>query len=407
MASVNIYETEGRATVFLPMITPSEIKTKAERLYPQFIKAWLADDDDFLPRRIPANLRLPPNHAEAFRAVEALRNQSKEIRGFGYSLQWELQKRLVHGLNQFPVAIQIETENDLLRLADKRVEFQSLQTTVQSLRSLFPQLETWLGEKSNWKMLVESAAVFGDLLLVTKYLLDNPRPNCFPREIPLPISTKLIEENRKLLAQWLDRLLPPDQIDVRHNPAEFEARYGLSYVRSHLMIRLLDESLRAELGLPFGELSLTADSIGSLPVASLRVYIVENKVNLLTLPAMKRSIGLGGLGKAVSLLRNIGWLSSVPIFYWGDFDVEGFEMLSQIRAIFPETKSLLMNRETFEQFENLAIPWTNQSRFEPQHLTESELKLYHHLRNKKLRLEQERIPQAYIASELCRLSEPS
>jgi len=389
------------------MITPSEIKTKVARLYPQFVNAWLAGDGNFFPKRIPANLRLPPDHAESFRVVEALRNQSKEVRGFGYSVQWELQKRVVHGLNHFPVAIQIETESDLLRLSDKRAEFQSLQTTAQSLRGTFPQLETWLREKSNWKMLIDSVEVFDDLLLVTKYLLDNPRPNCFPREIPLPISTKLIEENRKLLAQWLDRLLPPDQIDVRFEPTEFEARYGLKCVRAHLMIRLLDESLRAELGLPFDELSLRADSIGSLPVARVRVYIVENKVNLLTLPAMKRSIGFGGLGKAVSLLREIGWLSSVPIFYWGDFDVEGFEMLSQIRAIFPQTESLLMHRETFEQFENLAIPWTNQSRFEPQHLTESELELYHHLRNKKLRLEQERIPQSYVASKISRLSEPS
>ena len=172
----------------------------------------MAGDKKFFPRRIPANLRLPPDHAEAFRAVEALRNQSKEVRGCGYTVQWQLQNRLVHGLNQFPVAIQIETENDLLRLADNRAEFQSLQTTVQALRSSFPQLETWLREKSNWKMLIDSAEVFDGLLLVTKYLLDNPRPNCFAREIPLPISTKLMEENRKLLAQWLDRLLPPDRI---------------------------------------------------------------------------------------------------------------------------------------------------------------------------------------------------
>ena len=55
-----------------------------------------------------------------------------------------------------------------------------------------------------------------------------------------------------------------------------------------------------------------------------------------------------------------------------------------------------MDRATFEPFENLAIPWKNQVRFEPRHLTETEQELYHHLLKSKLRLEQERIPHAFI-----------
>lgn len=381
------------------MITPLQIQEKAKRLYPKFVKSWLAREELF-PRRVSADLNLPKDLADAKRAVDLLRSSAKQSRGKGYSILWESRKSRSHGLNGFPAAINIETQNDLLYLAEATKEFAVLESAVATFRRQRPELEAWLQESTHWKDLLNSAGHLDELLLVTQYLLDYPRPDCFAREIPLPVSTKLIEENKKLLAAWLDLLLPANQIDFRFDREDFEARYGLRYVRHHILLRVLDTVLQEQIGLPFPELSLPADFVGQLRPNKPIVFVVENKVNLLTLSRVSSGIAIGGLGKAVSLLRDIAWLKDATIYYWGDLDVEGFEMLSQFRAMFEQTKSLLMDMETLSSHNDLAIGWPNKPRFTPTRLTESEQAAYEHLLRNGLRLEQERIPQSDVVAAL-------
>lgn len=167
------------------------------------------------------------------------------------------------------------------------------------------------------------------------------------------------------------------------------------------MLRFLDDSIRQEVGMQFEEFSMPSASLAQLPINNVQVFIVENKVNLLTLPHHPRGIALGGLGRAVSLLREVSWLANECVFYWGDFDVEGFEMLSQIRSIFPHTKSILMDHKTLESFSHLAIAWPNRLRSSfPQNLESEEQKVLEYLISNKLRLEQERITQDWVENFL-------
>ena len=86
---------------------------------------------------------------------------------------------------------------------------------------------------------------------------------------------------------------------------------------------------------------------------------------------------------------------TLEILYWGDIDVQGFEILSQFRSYFPQTKSILMDNGTFEKhFENdigTATYVTAQL-----NLTESEKDLYQILKTNNWRLEQEKIPFDYV-----------
>ncbi len=385
------------------MITPTEIRQKAERLYPAFVKSWLAGED-FFPKRIRANLTPPVDHAAAKRAVDELRQASKAQRGYGYEVTWEPRRSRTHGQNEFPTQLNFETRDDFLKFINKQSEFETLDRCVSRIRESEPELKGWLVQSTNWKQVIEVANHLDDLLLMTRYLVDHPRPDLFAREIPLAVSTKLIEENQKLLAAWLDLLLPHNQIDFRFGRDEFDARYGLRYPRPHLLLRLLDEELVGEFGLPFEELSLPADSINRLPIKNVTLFVVENKVNLLTLPPVPRGIAIGGLGKAISLVRDVGWLEDATIYYWGDLDVEGFEMLSQFREIFPHTKSLMMNLETYRKFEHLAIDWPNQSRYTPNALLDSEQLAFQFVLENKKRLEQERIPQSFVNTLISQLT---
>lgn len=387
------------------MITPAQITTKAESFYPTFVKNWLEGKAVF-PKRMRVNLKPPSDHTEAKRAVDALRRESKAQRGFGFEITWQAKRSRTHGQNDFPVQVNFNTQVDFLKYAGKQTEFETLRVAVEKLRTAKPALAPWLLQSTNWKQLVEVADELDDLLLMTGYLVDNPRPDMFAREIPLPVSTKLIEDNKKFLAQWLEILLPSEQIDFRFGRDAFDARFGLRYPRHHLLFRVLDDSLMNELQLRFDEQSLPADSINQLPVENVTVFVVENKVNLLTLPKIPRGLAIGGLGKAISLVADIGWLHDARIFYWGDLDVEGFEMLAQFRDAFPHTESLMMTLDTFQRFENFAIEWTNRARFTPQSLTSPEQVTYQFVLENNKRLEQERIPQDYVRGKIQAVSEP-
>lgn len=384
------------------MICPEQLAGKAKAVYPKAVKAWLHNDlDSFFPYRIRANLKLAKEDvATAIRQVDSIRKSAKETRGFGYSVSWERRQSRFLGLNDFPDAISIDTMDDLVEWIGKRQDWDRLQVAVATLRRRQPRLESWLVEGVNWKSLLELANVLDDLLSVVEYFQSNPRPDCFARELPLAISTKLIESHRKRLASWLDRVLPPQAIDTRYGFDAFEPRYGLRYARPHFLLRVLDPVLLNELGLPFGELSLPAESLSELPVESVRVVIVENKVNLLTLPSIERGLALGGIGNAVTQLDDISWLHKNPIQYWGDLDADGFVILDRLRQRFPQAKSLLMDRSTLETLSSLAISGNGATARELSELSEAELDVYRKLCATNQRLEQERIPQPKVLAAI-------
>ena len=248
------------------------------------------------------------------------------------------------------------------------------------------------------RALIDAAPDLGGLLSVLQFFYENPRPNRFARELPLPVDTKFIERYQGILRQWFDIVLPPHTI--RADEEHFERRYGLRYAEPHLLVRLLDPTLAQELGLPCSELSLPLHTLGAMPVRADAAIIVENKVNLLTLPSFPRGIGLGGLGDGVVLLRYLSWLNDTRIVYWGDLDTEGFEILSSLRAVFPHARSFLMDLDTLGRWRHLAVSGTGRKPDIPPHLTEVEQRAFLCCRDENLRLEQERIPQDEVLSEV-------
>jgi hypothetical protein len=378
------------------MIQPEDIRRKAQNLYPDYLRAWLDGDEGFFPRIIPAR-RTPDadNLSAAIQSVRRLREGSKEVTGFGYTVEWQEVNSRKLGRNRFPARILFETAGDLLRFTGKQREFGVFSDAVTRLRAAFPSLENWI--RSNLRALIDAAADLDGLLRVLQFFSDNPRPNRFARELPLPVDTKFIERYQGLLRGWFDIVLPPHTI--RADEDHFERRYGLRYAEPHLLMGLLDPLLVQELGLPCSELSLPLHTLGAMPVRADAAIIVENKVNLLTLPPFPRGIGLGGLGDGVVLLRYLSWLNDTQIVYWGDLDTEGFEILSSLRAIFPRARSFLMDLDTLDRWRYLAVLGTGRKPDVPPHLTEMEQRAFLCCRDENLRLEQERIPQDEVARE--------
>jgi hypothetical protein len=76
------------------------------------------------------------------------------------------------------------------------------------------------------------------------------------------------------------------------------------------------------------------------------------------------------------------------------------EILSSLRSIFPQTRSLLMNGDTLDRWQHLATSGTGRRAELPPCLTEAERAAFTRCRDQNLRLEQERLPQSDIVALL-------
>jgi hypothetical protein len=379
------------------MIQPDEIRQKAERLYPVFLKAWLDGDGAFFPRAIPASKNLDSaDLAGAATYVRQLREGSREVLGFGYTVEWKERRSRAFGLNRFPMRIVFETQDDFLRFINRRAEFAKFVGAVTRLREEFPILDGWI--RLHRRLLIDAAENLDGLLHVLRYFRDHPSPNRFARELPIPVDTKFIGRHERVLREWLDLVLPPHAI--RADERRFERRYGLRCADGHWLIRFLDDALQVDTGFPCSEFSIPLQTLADLSLCDVKVVVVENKVNLLTLPPLPRTLALGGVGRAATELRDVPWLRQVDITYWGDIDVEGFNILSAWRVLFPQTKSMFMDYTTLDRFGSLVIPGTGSVSEMPPHLTDDEQSAFLRCHAGNLRLEQERLPQAEILSAI-------
>lgn len=372
------------------MTNPREIRRKAENIYGELLRAWAAGTaDDFFPRIVPADRKPHANLAEAARAVRELRDGSKERLGYGYMVEWEQVNSRRFGRNPFPRRIMFETAGDLLRLIEKQREFDAIVAAATAVRDAFPALGGWVG--ANLRTLPDLEPDLAGLIAVTRHLVAHPRPNCFARELPVPVDTKFVQRNRGVLRQWLDRLLPPHA--VRPDEEHFERRFGLRYAEPDLFIRFLDPRLQARLCFPCPALALPLSTAAALEVGDAAVVvIVENKVNLLTLPTESGQIALGGLGHGIMLLQHLPWLRTASIFYWGDLDVDGFEILSSLRRLCPQTRSVLMDSRTLARHRPVAVCGNGRCPPVPANLTVAESAAFEQCASENIRIEQERLP---------------
>lgn len=377
------------------MITPAEIQTKAENKYFDFLRATLTNEP-FFPLEIAVGKPKSSTDYTVLRDwTQNLLAHSKAEKGVGYEVILEKQNTRLYGEQSLPQKVVIATPADFLKLIHKQQQFAQFQKASQQILHTFPQLKEWLckypqklvAELSHWEQLVE----------VCTYFVAHPRPGLYLRELPLMVDTKFVEQNKAALRQWLDILLPPEAIEAEET--EFARRYGLRDNEPEIRLRLLDPTFQTAWQWPVADFSAPVSALAQLNIPAVKVLVVENKTTFLTLPPLPGFMAIWGGGYKVSLLKKLAWLRPCVIWYWGDFDAQGFEILSQLRQYFPQTKSWLMDDKTFAQFAHLAGPGTPSKVETGLNLTAAEQTVYQHLKTHQLRLEQERLPHAYVVSQ--------
>lgn len=158
--------------------------------------------------------------------------------------------------------------------------------------------------------------------------------------------------------------------------------------------------------------SATAGDRVALPYEPQVVLISENKDTAIHFPVLSGGIAVEGVGKGGATAAAFAWLTRAPqIFYWGDMDADGFEILDGFRAAGVPARSLLMTLEAYETWERYGTNLDPRGRplgsKPPQplpHLTTNERELYHRLISpdwsRHRRVEQERIPLETARSTL-------
>ncbi len=377
------------------MITASDIRQRAARLYLPFLRAWL-QEAPFFPISFPVG-KLPTDYLELRKEVRTLQAQSKEQRGSGYTIEYQLQQKRFSGEQTLPVRVLLETQQDFLQIVEKEAEFLSFCQDVMMLRGQLPPLEAWLLRYP--QRVIEQHGVWPELLTVCQYFLAHPRPQLYIRELPISVHTKFIEQRRGIVRELLEQLLPADAIMVE--AITFEQRFGLREKEPPVRVRLLDAQLSQRYGLPLTELSVPAAQFAALDLLrGQRCIVTENEMTFLTLPPQRDTFALFGGGFMVSNLGSIPWLTECPILYWGDLDAQGFQILARLRSHFPHVTSIMMDQETLNTFAEYCVESTPCPAQQLPHLTPEEHALFVYLAEHCLRLEQERISHAYALRQL-------
>jgi len=375
------------------MITPKEIKDKTERKYISFLQS-LVEQRPFEKLVIRGDKSYTKSSLSEFeREIQQIHSHSKEKKGFGYTLEFQKIKTKHLGTQDLPISIYFDNEKDFLKFLGKENEVDSFKSKVEIILGEFPELKDWI--INNPKKVIDNANEWQNILKVCQYFKQNPKPNFYIRELPIKVHTKFIERNKSIIRELLDILIPEH---VNSEEKEFEKRFNFKYAEPQIRFKVLDKTISDRFFSGIDDIAIPVSQFEKLELPIFKVLVVENKTTLyttLTLPKMNDTIAIFGSGFSVFNLKNVRWFDNLKLLYWGDLDVQGFEILSQFRTYFPKTKSVLMDKQAFDiYFENDKGTPTNISiRL---NLTEEEHQLYEILKTNNWRLEQEKIPLEYV-----------
>ena len=373
------------------MITPAEIKKKAANKYKAYLQS-IVEGETFTPIVIVGDKK-PDEDTVKFEAeLTVLMSHSKEKTGYGYEIEFQTVKTKRHGTQGIPTSISFQTELDYLKYIGEEKNTAKFNEDIASILSLFPELKDWIYKypvkviENDWKC----------LLKVCKFFKETPQPHLYIRELPILVHTKYIENNKGIIRELLDIIIAEQ---INDEEKHFEKRFNLKYDEPLVRFRVLDEHVSQQLFGGIDDISIPISEFQHLSLPIQTVYVVENKINMLTFPIKRDSIVIWGHGFGVDLMKDVEWLKTPKIYYWGDLDAQGFQILSEIRNHFRQVESFMMDRHTFDLFYE-GDKGTETSVEKDLRLTSEENKMFKYLKENNLRLEQEKIPLEYAKTKI-------
>lgn len=278
------------------MITTTEIKKKADRIYPQVLRSVLTEENVF-PFHIRADKSLSKDFVSMSREIAHIMDDSKDRKGFGYTVVAERTKNRLHGVQDIPKAIIFESQIDFLKYVGKQKEFEAFNSDIKKILSLIPELKDWC--ISNPLLVINNSLKWDDLIKVCLWFMSfHETEKYYIRELPIAIDTKFVESHISILRTLLDELVPHL---TKMEESFFHKRFGLKYQEPRIRLRFLDKLLAIEGR--FTDISLPLSDFVKSNLTCKKILITENIMNFLTLPDLNDTIAIWGGGYAVTNLK--------------------------------------------------------------------------------------------------------
>lgn len=309
----------------------------------EFLRA-LARGEPWQPVALPLRAPTSAELAADFGAAQDWLSRWRQIDNTLVRLEWKTIGGRVIGTNTVPAKVVIERAEQLWRLLRVAGEVERFTALLDRTHRAAPALAGWvadhpmkaLAQADRWDRLVDTV----------RWIERYGGPDRYLRQVDVPgVDTKFIEQHRGVLAELLDRQLPPERVAAEHPPSRFVQRYRLRGKPAYVRLRSLDATPPAGLA-PYRELTVRAEELAAVPIAATRVFVVENEITYLALPPVDGALAILGGGYAASALGAVPWLADRELVYWGDIDTHGFAILDRLRAVFPQVRSMLMDRST-------------------------------------------------------------
>lgn len=380
------------------MITPQELLAKSDKHFFRIARAVLKEENLF-PLVIPSDKKIKETGFNNLHsAIVPLHNQSKEVKGKGYTITWKT-KKIQGSLQKIPDKIYYESLEDYLFFTKREKDFSKIKGAYKLIVDSFPLNADWSTEEPAF--LLTYADVVPDLLKVVRYFFDHMPPySLYLRELPIQVHTKFIEDNTKPLKKMLDIMLPAHKINFEEK--DFSGRYYIKRPNIYTQVRVLDDTLKSTLG--YNELALTIDDAALLTWKPDKVFIIENGACFRSFPKIKNSVAIFGEGFKSRVSKHIPWLTDCELYCWFDMDAAGYEMLNMIRQYYHHARSFLMDETTYNEFSGFSVNSVYR-KIELSLLHPNEQKMYHFLQKENRRLEQERISNAYVQKQITHITD--
>ena len=377
-----------------PLRYPEDVRKRLLGSWTRNRSHWLAGGGQW-PLVSPLG---PPTQSDARLQLDAVKNwvRAWQAHAGAGQIEWKERDWPELGCQRLPCRLLLQSPEEVAVWAGEDGRWAVARTRYQRVVERWPVLAENLPK--HFDVLADySEQDFERLLSLISWLLDHPRSDLYPRQLPVAgLDSKWLETRRALIADLVGALR---RIDIPSR--EFYESCGLRPLPSLVRLKVLDDRLRSRIG-GIRDLAVPVNDLSHLDLPAKCLFVVENLQTGLAFDDLDDTLVVMGLGYGVDALQQLRGVQQAAVFYWGDIDTHGFAILNRARTHVPRLKSLMMDEATFRQHRDLCVEEPSQHGAESlPNLTAEELALYRELKMQKwghrLRLEQERIswPEAW------------
>jgi hypothetical protein len=315
--------------------TPDDIAAKARRRWTDgsLLRA-LAESAAFPPIEVPLRGPTAAHIGDDLDAVRAWIDKLDAGRrgDTRYALEWASIGGRHFGRNRIPSRAVVSTFDQAWALLGVTDEVRRFDRVISASAGMEP-VHAWA--LAHPHRAVELADDWKPLLAAYSWLAEHRGSGHYLREISAPgVDTKFAERHRAVLAGMLG---------VSFSSSGFLAGLGLRAKPELVRLRACPT-----LGLPkpLTEVAVRADELAELDLSPKTALVLENEITYLSQEVPVGGVVIWGKGFEVDRVGRLPWLVETDVVYWGDLDTHGFAILDRLRAWLPQTRSVLMDRET-------------------------------------------------------------